>query len=182
MQDVIQAFAQKHFPSAPPRRGLLGLAWGLLLMAAAPAAGCAQAASSAPRSAAEPPGPPPPGDGERARWLVTFTEAPVATRFAGTADTGTEGSREDRKRVYAEALRSAREPRLAAIRSLGAVVLSTMEYSANAAVVEGPAGRAAALVDALRKIDGVGSVQPSGIYRADPVAPPAPLKEQEIRR
>lgn len=177
MQSPTQALVQKHVPKAPPRRSMLGLAWGLLVMAVGPAAGCAQGASAAPRSADEPPAPPPPGVDERARWLVTFIEAPVATRFAGSADTGTEGSREDRMRAYADALRSVRQPRLEAIRALGAVVLSTMEYSANAAVVEGPAARATALLDALRKLPGVGSVQPTGIYRADPaVLPAAPRK------
>ena len=173
MQSVTQALAQKHLPSVPPRRGLIALTWGLLVMAVDPAAGCAQGAAAAPRSAEVTPALPPPGHDEQVRWLVTFTEAPVATRFAGSADTGTEGSREDRMRAYADALRSDRQPRLEAIRALGAVVLSTMEYSANAAVVEGPAARATALQDALRKLPGVGSVQPTGIYRADPAALPA---------
>ena len=177
MQSVTQALAQKHLPSAPPRRGLLALTWGLLVMAVGPAAGCAQGAAAAPRSAEVIPSPPAPSDDERARWLVTFTESPVATRFAGSADTGTEGSREDRMRAYADMLRSDRQPRLEAIRALGAVVLSTMEYSANAAIVEGSATRATALQDALRKLPGVGSVQPAGIYRADPAAlPGAPQK------
>jgi len=171
MQPMHQAPAQQSLPTTPPRRGLLAVACGLLVLAVGPAAGCAQGASAAPRSADVLPAPPHPGDNARARWLVTFTEPPVATRFAGSADTGTEGSREDRMRAYAESLRSARQPRLEAIRSLGVVVLSTMEYSANTAVVESPAKHATAVLDALRKLPGVVSVQPTGIYRTDNVNP-----------
>lgn len=76
-------------------------------------------------------------------------------------------------RAYAADLRSARLPRLAAIKSLGMVVLSTMEYSANSAIVEGPAKSTADLLDALRSIPGVTSVQPTGVYRADNPSPQA---------
>ena len=120
---------------------------------------------------------------ERARWLLTFTAPSVATRFAGGADTGTEGSREDRMRAYAESLKRARLPSLQALRLQGWLVLSTSEYSANMVVIEAVAPRTPADIEALRRLPGVASVQPAGLYRADagasapssaPSAPPTP--------
>lgn len=107
------------------------------------------------------------------RWLVQFIEPPVAARFAGAPEIAAEGRREERMRAYAEALREQRQPTLQAIRSLGVVVISTTEYTANAAVIEGPAAGAHALLDALRKLPGVSSVQRMGVYRAGPNMPPA---------
>jgi hypothetical protein len=126
---------------------------------------------------------PAPSAAEKARWLLTFTAPPVATRFAGGADTGTEGSREDRMRAYAESLKRARVPSLQALRLQGWLVLSSSEYSANTVVIEAAAPRTPADIEALRRLPGVASVQPAGLYRADagasapspaPSAPPTP--------
>lgn len=163
-----------------PRHGLRTLASGLLAMTAGLAAcntpglvaGGASVPTGALRSAEQASYPPAPAAADRARWLLTFTAPPVATRFAGSADTGTAGSRQDRMRAYAEALRQTRQPALDAVRAMGLVVIGTSEYSTNAAIVEGPAQNAPSMA-ALRQLPGVGSVQPTGLYRADSGAPAA---------
>jgi hypothetical protein len=70
--------------------------------------------------------------------------------------------------AYADALKLAKAPRLDAIRKLGGEVVSTLEFSANAAVVSQPAQASHALADAIRRIPGVSSVQPVPAHRANP--------------
>lgn len=132
---------------------------------AAPGAGCAGGS------------PPPPAqpeavaaEREPSRWIVSFPEPPVASRFAGGSDTGNAGTREERMRAYAESIKAARLPRLAALHALGAVVVGTTEYAANAATVELPPGPVAERVEAMRRVPGVSAVQPAGRYQADPAA------------
>jgi hypothetical protein len=159
---------------APQRRAVLAVARGVALASAATALGCAGGASPGAGApvAAQPAAEPAAEGGGWVRVLVRFVEPPVAERFAPLHVPDPDGARRAAIQAYAEQLRAAQKPRVAAIESLGGRVENTLTHSANAALVALPAARAAALIEALRGLPGVAGVQPAGVYRADP-APPA---------
>jgi hypothetical protein len=159
------------------RRGLLGSALRLLWPALLSTAACGAGPEATPTPASEARAEPAHGG----RWIVGFAEPPVAVRFAGGADTGTVGTRAERMRDYAEALRRDRRARLEAIMAMGATVLATSEYSTNSAIVSLPADRADALAAEIRRLPGVSSVQPAMPSTAH-AAEPGPAASRPLPR
>lgn len=100
------------------------------------------------------------------RVIVQFNEAPVSRMRANmnvlTADRA-------EMAAWRERILAAKRPRLAAIAALGGRVQNTMEHAINAAVIDVPARRLAQ----LRKVAGVKSVRPAGVYRMNQSAPPS---------
>jgi len=70
----------------------------------------------------------------------------------------------------AGSLRSAKAPRVAQIQRLGGKVQNTLEFAFNGAVVEIDASR----IDAVRRIPGVKSVEPAGVFEMNQTPPTIP--------
>ena len=105
------------------------------------------------------------GNAGLVRLIVQFNEAPVS-RMRPNIDL----RKADRAelRAYRSQLIGAKSQRLAAIRAMGGRVQNTVEYAVNGAIIELPASR----IDVLRRLPGVKSVRPAGVYEMSQAAPP----------
>ena len=95
----------------------------------------------------------------------------MAAQFAGQSGAQCDAACQRNMQAYADELKLAKAPRLEAIRKLGGVVVNTLEFSANAALVAQPAQPSAAgdaLAEAIRRIPGVSSVQPVPVAQTNP--------------
>lgn len=98
----------------------------------------------------------------------------MAAQFAGQSGAQCDAACQRNMQAYADELKLAKAPRLEAIRKLGGVVVNTLEFSANAALVAQPAQPAQpsaagdALAEAIRRIPGVSSVQPVPVAQTNP--------------
>lgn len=103
------------------------------------------------------------------RVIVQFVEPSVVDARPVVAQRVTAAMRAEMQQQSSN-LRTAKAPRLNAIRALGGKVQNTLEFSVNAAVVDIDASQ----IEALRRVPGVKLVELAGVYRMSQTAPTVP--------